>query len=174
MVRKKKPVAPVKQFNPAPVVPTEYTVDANTVVITSTFKPWYNGDKVYYLLFDAVPTVNQRYYLNNYPEIDASEIIGIEIVHYANNSTIDINGRTYNLLSDGWFGFVQLSLYDKDNEPILYRRPLWDLYNQPAPTQMLEIKDFAQLKIATGLSYLEFVAVMGTPTPFAIPLKFIH
>lgn len=146
------------------------------VILVDTFKPEYSGDKLFYLPLDTTPAINKRYYLSDYPEVDDMKVIGIEFLPSGIIQPVVINGITYQIISQAEAKFVQVSLYDKDNEPILYRSPLTS-FNKIATTannEILELRDYNEIKIYTGKSYLEFIdTAFITPFPMAIPLRFI-
>jgi len=182
-LQKKKPAAkPAAQQLPKgiPVFESEnadvYEIVQAPVDIFSMFRPKYSGDKMYYMIFNSVPAINQKYYFNAYPEIDREKIIGIEFLPGGVISPVTINGVTYNILLTPDAAKVQVSLYDKQNQPILYRTPLNALGKfSTGVGALFELRDYSKIEISTGNSFIELVDnVFATAFPLAIPLRFIY
>lgn len=161
----------------APVVVPSAEPDAwrevQSVDLFSMFKPEFTDTKLYYIPISSAPSLNKRYYLSDFPEIDKGKIIGIEFCW--NIQPLTISGILYNPIGLVEAKQVQVSIYDKNNEPILYRSPLASFIVYDPLIKQMELKDYSKLEISTGQSYLEFVqSVWITPFPIVIPLRFIY
>lgn len=153
-------------------------VSEDKLQVSYTFKPPFDNGKLYFIPITSVPVVNQRYYLNDYPEVDNGKVIGIEFYDSENLPNVVINGTLYNVLGTLEAAQVNFSIYDASNEPILYRSPLnsfKNIYTIASQRKVLELRDYSQLKISTGKSYFEFTqSVWISVFPLVIPIRFIY
>lgn len=139
----------------------------------------------YFLRFTAAAQANDRVYLQMDSAIDAARVVGIEthaytllpipLIPFDMGPTVDIDGITYNVITQTELNAMTLTLVNKKRQQVLSQFPFSALFNRPAfPFLITPAKNLLKfdLDILSGESYVTFTFASVVAAPFVAPITF--
>lgn len=161
-------------------------------MIATNYKPVKSlrgqNEELVLLQFETQPQANDRFYLPMNSELDNSLITGIETHSHTSffgafpydlPSTVEINGKTFNVITGAELCGITITIVDKQRRQSLSNYPAKALFNNFAPSNNVTYtgngKNYTKfsLSILSGESYITWNINAVTATPFVLPISFI-
>jgi hypothetical protein len=142
------------------------------------------NEELILLTFNQPAQANDRVYLPMNSELDASLITGIQshtnisffgVFNFDLPATIEINGKTYNVITGAELHAITITIVDKNRRQCLSNFPLYSLFNlfPVYPNGKVRYKKFA-FDILSGECYITFNVGTTVASPFVVPITFIY